>query len=309
MLAGTPPFAEGSIVERLMKHARAEPADLRTINAEVPDELWAVCRRLLEKKPSQRYQTPAELLADLVQMAPRSPAVRPPKAIANAGTGALRPTKVADSATQEVAPAGQRIVASQFEHGAHAIATGNYDYGMTLLLTCCRLDPGNLALHQGLRQAQRARRAAAELRPWRSWPMQLVLKGWLKAAQQLGQPLRVLECARQLLTCNPDDLATQLDMAKAARRADFDELAVWLLETALAAHPEDEAVMRSLAGLYENVGKIEQALALWEAIARNNPHQSDPARKVRNLAARVTSGKYRAAHQSKRAGGGGSAIS
>jgi len=73
MLSGNPPFAEGSIIERLMKHAKAEPTDLRTINVEVPDDLWAVCRRMLAKKPSQRYQTPAELLADLAS----SPTTRP----------------------------------------------------------------------------------------------------------------------------------------------------------------------------------------------------------------------------------------
>src|SRR5260370_9933779 len=70
MLSGAAPFCEGAIVERLLKHARTEPVDLRTLNANVPDDLWAVCRRMPAKQPSQRYQTPAELLTDLAHSAP-----------------------------------------------------------------------------------------------------------------------------------------------------------------------------------------------------------------------------------------------
>ncbi len=82
MLSGAPPFAEGSIIERLTKHAKAEPADLRALNPQVSDELWGICRRMLAKMPTQRYQTPAELLTDLAHTAPL------------AGAAPHRPTKV-----------------------------------------------------------------------------------------------------------------------------------------------------------------------------------------------------------------------
>jgi serine/threonine protein kinase len=59
MLSGDAPFTEGSLYQRIIKHAEAEPADLRP---RVPDDLWAICKRMLAKKPEDRYQTPAELL-------------------------------------------------------------------------------------------------------------------------------------------------------------------------------------------------------------------------------------------------------
>jgi serine/threonine protein kinase len=62
MLTGQPPFSEGGLGERIYKHLEAEPADVREVNPTVSDELWAVLRRMLAKKPEDRYQTPADLL-------------------------------------------------------------------------------------------------------------------------------------------------------------------------------------------------------------------------------------------------------
>jgi eukaryotic-like serine/threonine-protein kinase len=66
MLAGHAPFHEGSLIERLTKHVNLEPPDIRTINPNVPDDLVLILRRTLRKKPSERYQTPLDLLRDLL---------------------------------------------------------------------------------------------------------------------------------------------------------------------------------------------------------------------------------------------------
>lgn len=323
MLSGAPPFAEGSIIERLMKHAKAEPGDLRTINPEVPDDLWAICRRMLAKKPSQRYQSPAELLADLAHAAPdaAASASRPTKvgrvtkvieAPPQPSPGAQRLLTLADRLSVSDEPAGattgsddeRRIVDGQFQHATHAIASGNYDYGMMLLLNCCRLEPGNLSFHEVLYQAQHARSSARHLRPWRIWPVRIALMAWLKISQWRSQPLSVLACARQLLTCNPDHLATQIDMAGAARDAGFTELATWLFETILAANPGNMRVMRALASLLEDQGENIRALEIWEAVAADNPLDGEAARKVRDLAASVATGKFYAARKARRSRGG-----
>jgi serine/threonine-protein kinase len=65
MLAGQPPFPEGDLTERLLKHVEAEPEDVRHFNPDVPPGLVVVLSQMLAKKPEQRYQTPAELLKDL----------------------------------------------------------------------------------------------------------------------------------------------------------------------------------------------------------------------------------------------------
>jgi serine/threonine protein kinase len=289
MLSGAPPFAEGTIIERITKHAKAEPADLREINPDVPDDLWAVCRRLLAKKRSQRYQTPAELLADLA----------PTSAMGPARNGRPAPD---EAPTAQAVTGGRtnRIAEAQLQHASKAIDSGNYDYGILLLLDSCRAQPGHVANYEALHRAQKARSSRRGATPWRSGPVQTYLRLRLKLARSLGRPLSVLDYARQLLVCDPHDLPTQLTMADAARSAGFLDLAAWVFETALEAHPEHEGVMRALAGVMEERGDVQQALALWEAVARACPDDADLARKVRDLAARVTTGKYRASNDRKR---------
>jgi serine/threonine-protein kinase len=65
LLAGVPPFPEGTATERIFKHMSVDPPNLRTVNPAVPEALVAVIRRMMEKKPADRYQTPAELLREL----------------------------------------------------------------------------------------------------------------------------------------------------------------------------------------------------------------------------------------------------
>ncbi len=69
LLAGKAPFAEGGLAERLHKHLNVDPPDLRTANPRVSRATVLVLRRLLAKRPADRYQTPAELLKDLADLA------------------------------------------------------------------------------------------------------------------------------------------------------------------------------------------------------------------------------------------------
>jgi serine/threonine-protein kinase len=65
MLTGRAPFHQGSLAERLTKHAEAEPPDVRQLNQDIPDWVADILGRMLAKKAADRYQTPAELLKDL----------------------------------------------------------------------------------------------------------------------------------------------------------------------------------------------------------------------------------------------------
>ena len=54
-------------------------------------------------------------------------------------------------------PEHRRIAAGQFERANQVVATGNYDYGIRLLLSCCQLDPANLIYRQALRRTEKAK--------------------------------------------------------------------------------------------------------------------------------------------------------
>lgn len=65
MLAGHPPFPEGTISERLYKHVHQMPPDIRKINKKVPEWMATVLARMIAKSPADRYQTQEEVLRDL----------------------------------------------------------------------------------------------------------------------------------------------------------------------------------------------------------------------------------------------------
>lgn len=65
LLSGRPPFPGGSVTEKLLRHQLEEPQPLESLRSDVPREVAAVVRKLMAKKPQQRYQTPAELAAVL----------------------------------------------------------------------------------------------------------------------------------------------------------------------------------------------------------------------------------------------------
>jgi serine/threonine-protein kinase len=66
LLAGRPPFPEGELGDRITQHAQAEPPDVRQFNPGVTVAMLKVLQRMMAKDPTCRYQTPAELLRDMV---------------------------------------------------------------------------------------------------------------------------------------------------------------------------------------------------------------------------------------------------
>jgi hypothetical protein len=70
-LSGHKPFGGDTAMETLIKHAEEEPPPLEALRPEVPSGVAAVVRRLMAKDPAKRFQTPAELVAELAFLAAR----------------------------------------------------------------------------------------------------------------------------------------------------------------------------------------------------------------------------------------------
>ena len=65
MLTGRVPYEEGSIPEKLFKHAQEPAPDPLQFNPDIPTGVLYVMNKMLEKKPEDRYQSPKELVEDL----------------------------------------------------------------------------------------------------------------------------------------------------------------------------------------------------------------------------------------------------
>jgi len=79
ILTGSPPFAEGTIAQKLLWHQTKEPKPVRDIRPDVPPEIAAIIAKLMAKSPADRFQTPGELMTALAPWV-RTPIGPPPTA-------------------------------------------------------------------------------------------------------------------------------------------------------------------------------------------------------------------------------------
>jgi WD40 repeat protein/serine/threonine protein kinase len=93
------PFPGGSALEKLLRHQLDPPAPLEELRPDVPADVAAVVRRLMAKRPAERFQTAAELVAAL---APRG-------GVAPAPAPALPPPPADSSPAAETDPFGRLV--------------------------------------------------------------------------------------------------------------------------------------------------------------------------------------------------------
>lgn len=67
MLVGDAPFPQGTIPQRLMQHQSAEPTSIRQFRPDAPEELIAICRKMMAKAASDRYQTADDVVEALAE--------------------------------------------------------------------------------------------------------------------------------------------------------------------------------------------------------------------------------------------------
>lgn len=60
-LTGQPPFPGGSAAQKMMAHHTVPPRSIRSYRSDVPDDLLAIIEKMMEKKPDNRYATPADV--------------------------------------------------------------------------------------------------------------------------------------------------------------------------------------------------------------------------------------------------------
>jgi serine/threonine protein kinase len=61
LLTGRPPFPEGTLHERILKHQTQEPEKITELRADAPDDMVEVCEKMMAKGPDDRYQSAEEV--------------------------------------------------------------------------------------------------------------------------------------------------------------------------------------------------------------------------------------------------------
>jgi serine/threonine-protein kinase len=73
LITGRVPFPGGTTLEKLVRHSTVEPPPIEQVRPDVSPPVAAIIRRLLAKRPEQRFQSPAELAAVLAPFAVQGP--------------------------------------------------------------------------------------------------------------------------------------------------------------------------------------------------------------------------------------------
>ena len=185
-------------------------------------------------------------------------------------------------------PDQRRVAAENFERARQVLQTGNFDYGIQMLLLCCKLDPANFPFRQALRKAQKEK-YGNNLRGSRfaffSTPR---FKAKVKTSKAQGDYVRVLEHAEAVFSRNPWDLGTAMDMAESFDALGLLDLAVYTLDQARQKYPNDATLNRALARLFEKRGDFTKAISLWQLVQQANPKDVEAAHKAKDLAASET---------------------
>jgi serine/threonine protein kinase len=109
LLAGHPPFPDGTIAQKLISHQTRTPTPIRQLRPEVPEEIAEVLERMMAKSTAERYQSPMQIYEALLpwiqnvdaippeeEMPLLSPAAR--ETLANTSTGSMSGSFRQDSA-------------------------------------------------------------------------------------------------------------------------------------------------------------------------------------------------------------------
>jgi tetratricopeptide (TPR) repeat protein len=193
-------------------------------------------------------------------------------------------------------PEQRRVAAGQYERANQVISTGNHDYGIQLLMSCCQLDPGNLVYRHTLRKTEKAK-YNNNLKGSRLAVLTTsATKTRLKAAKASRDYLKVLEYGEEILAKNPWDTPTQMAMSEAAEALGLMDIAVFSLDQARQKDPNDATVNRAMARLFEKRGNFTQAIGLWELVRKADPRDIEAQHKAKDLAAShtIARGNYEA---------------
>lgn len=69
MLAGHPPFPEGTVLQKLLQHQGDQAPDIRQFRPDLPEDVGQTLRHMMAKDPRHRPATSAELVTELLALA------------------------------------------------------------------------------------------------------------------------------------------------------------------------------------------------------------------------------------------------
>jgi serine/threonine-protein kinase len=119
LLTGRPPFPDCTLAQKLHRHQTAEPMPVEQLRGDVPSDLLPVLRKMMAKRPQDRYQLPgeiAQLLSPILHGPAASEGAARPLVVIAPSHGALLPATVC-APVARLPTAGARVPQTEGRFG------------------------------------------------------------------------------------------------------------------------------------------------------------------------------------------------
>lgn len=182
-----------------------------------------------------------------------------------------------------------RSVREQYDKGLAALERNNPDYAIELFLGVLKSEPAFFACREVLRKAAQ-KRAGQGAGLFRKLVNTAGSSPALAKAKFLieNQPLEAIAVAEQVIAGDPHNSLAHDIFAQAALAAGFPRSAILSLEALRQDSPADKAVSIRLSEAYAAIGQSEKAEAVFAALLRLHPNDSELAMMAKNISAKRT---------------------
>ncbi len=295
-LTGSRPFSGASDIETRAQILDRDPAPASRLNPQIHPAFDAVVEKALAKRPGDRYQSAAEMLAAIrsvpVEMRARSWPMRVAQAFASAGRRATsiaprlpRPAyAVAFVVLVAVAgalllsrsgPSADALASRYYRDGVEALRNGAYYQATRLLERAAQADPEYPLAHARLAEAylERDERLKAqqhllrvhELLPNRgSLPPTDRLYVEALTASAAGDRHGAIDKYRQIVALGQGGADARIDLGRAYERANDPTAAIENYQAATKLDPDNATAYLRLAALYARQRQLQESAAAFE---------------------------------------------
>jgi serine/threonine protein kinase len=90
LLTGKPPFPEGTLDERVLKHQTEAPREIPELRPDAPQELVEICNRMMAKKPDERFQSADDVSQALAEWQSAQVELEPAEAESPVAAGSVQ---------------------------------------------------------------------------------------------------------------------------------------------------------------------------------------------------------------------------
>jgi tetratricopeptide (TPR) repeat protein len=177
---------------------------------------------------------------------------------------------------------------SYFQTGTDAALKKNYDYGIDMLKSACKIDPGNLIYRQALRGIERRKFGEDPAKVGMLVGMKTKpIRAKAEVPKAKGNWKAVLEVCEEVFVLNPWDIGSSRLAADACQQLGFLPVSQWLLES-VQGQATDAEFFRHLARIEEENAAWHKAIQAWERVKKLDPTDDEASRKINALSANAT---------------------